>query len=457
MDRPETIGAAADPLPALIGYLPSLEGIAKISGNYPRHRALINSGDICYTFPGTLLAAGRNYGPWNDSAPAEVVNEYFSRVIFFLPCRIAAPPHDEDGFPFEEVTRFVAGLKIPFVSVCESIQSSEYEYDPQFHRRLRPAVVRYLHTLADHCAVLGTRGAYSAEVLKNLGIHNVEAVGCPSLYINGPALHPGLTSPRPFSSVEQVAVCYSNYQMQASSRIQEVLAHAAKHRYHYVEQSFNLLVKALHYPGFIEASDLRHAHRVFHGFREIQELFRAGRVHYFTNYRLWKDFLGTMDFVFGARMHGLTPALQSGVPALFIAHDARVREMCEFFELPFLAERELPAELDTEALYDRCDYAAAAAGYPARYQAYLAFLARNGVHPNCDAAGGILNYWEPEPAPEVAAGETCIRSEYNGAFFDLLCALGEALLKSPSSDLELRIHEIAQMWYRTRKTLDEPF
>lgn len=445
------------PLPTLIGFLPTLEGIPKLSKHYPHHQRLINSGDICYAFPGTLVAAGRNYGPWNFSAPAEVVNEFFSQVVFFLPCRIAAPPHDDDGFPYEEATKFVEGLKIPFVTASESIQISDYDYDPTFHRRLRPTVVRYLHTLADHSTVVGTRGAYSADVLKKLGINNVEVVGCPSLYINGPSLHPALSKPRAFSSVEKVAVCYSNYQMNAHSRIREVLAHAAKHGYYYVEQSFNLLVKALHYPGFIEASDLVQAQNFFHGFQEIQTLFRDGHVHYFTNYQLWKEFLGTMDFVFGARMHGLTPAIQCGVPSLFIAHDARVREMCEFFDLPFLAERELPAQLVTEDLYHRCDYGAATKGYPGHYQAFLAFLAKNGVQPNCDAQGRIQNYWEPQPAPEVAAGETCVRKPYNGHFFDLLCTLGQDFLKGPSPELEARIRETAQLWYRTRVTLGEPF
>jgi len=199
------------------------------------------------------------------------------------------------------------------------------------------------------------------------------------------------------------------------------------------------------------------AFRFFHGFREIQDLFREGLVHYFTNYTLWKNFLGTMDFAFGARMHGLTPAIQCGIPALFIAHDARVREMCEFFDLPFVAERDLPAELDTEALYHRADYSSAVASYPAHYQAFLAFLTKNGVHPNCDSQGRILNYWEPEPAPEVAKGETCVRKAFNGHLFDLLCGLGEEIIRANSPEVEARIREIAQLWYRMRVMLGEHF
>lgn len=447
-----------DQRPTLIGYLPSLGGIPKTSTNYSHHRSLINSGDICYTYPGTLLSAGRNFGPWNFSAPAEVVNEFFSKVVFFLPCRISAPPHDEDGFPFEEATRFVERLKIPFVTVSESVQTSDYDYDPEFHKRLRPKVLRYLRTLADRSHIVGTRGAYSADVLKKIGIQNVEVVGCPSLYINGPSMRSELLSPKPFGSVCEVAVCYSNYQFLENSRIRDVLSCAANHRYHYVEQSFNLLVKALHYPGFIEASDLVQAHRFYHGFDEIRTLFRKNRVHYFTNYHLWKSFLSNMDFVFGGRMHGLAPALHAGIPACFIAHDARVREICEFFDLPFIAERELPSRLNVEALYDQCDYRTAVVRYPEHYKAFLNFLVRNGVQPNCDAQGNILDHWEPDPLPEVQLSETCKRGAENGIFFDLLCVLGERLLEGsiPSTALEARIRSISQLWYDTRVALGEP-
>lgn len=443
--------------PILTGYLPPPGGIPKTAAMYYRHKTFINIGDIAYTYPGIMLAAGRNFAAWDFVLPPEEVNERFSQVIFFLPCRIAPPPYDEDGFSFEQWTRFVEGLKIPFVTVSESIQTSSYDYDPQFHRKLRPPVVRYLQTLADHSVTVGARGAYSAEILKNLGISNVEAVGCPSLYINGPALPSGLAAPKPFEAVQRVAVCYSNYQELAHSRIREVLAHADLHGHHYIEQSFNLLVKALHYPGRIDAADLRQAKKIFLGLDEIRALFRDDRVHYFTNYRLWRDFLGTMDFAYGARMHGLTPALQAGVPALFIAHDARVREMCEFFDLPFLAERDLPTPLDEKALYERCDYRKAMAGYPDRYRAFLDFLSRNGIEPNCDAQGRILDYWEPEPLPEVQIGETRARGSEDGAFFDLLCNLGERLPEGNAPALETRIREVAQLWYETRVKRGEPF
>ncbi|MBU1775281.1 MAG: polysaccharide pyruvyl transferase family protein [Gammaproteobacteria bacterium] len=353
--------------PTLIGYLPPIGGIQKTRANYNWHSHLINSGDICYTYPGTLIACGNNYKAWNFSLTAEQVNEEYSNVIFYIPCRIAPPPHDKDGYPFERATEFVSKLKIPFVSVSESIQSSAYEYEADFHKKLSPVVTRYLHTLADRSVSIGTRGEFSAEVLKKLGIKNAEVVGCPSLYINGPQLNRKLTNlPEP-GNIKNVAVCYSNYQELENSRIRDFLAMAKKRNYHYVEQSFNLIVKALHYPGMIEVNDILKAMSVFHGLDEIRDLFRHGRIRYFTNYQLWENFLRTMDFAFGARMHGLTPAIHVGVPAFFIAHDARVREMCEYFQLPYTGEADIPPGAEMEYFYSRCDYGDAVTSYPSRY------------------------------------------------------------------------------------------
>lgn len=242
--------------PTLIGYLPPLGGFQKTKDNYTLHSSYINIGDICYTYPASLITSGTYFVPWDFSLSAEEVNEKFSRVIFFLPCRISAPPHDEDGFPFELVTQFISKLTIPFVSISESIQSSDYEYASDFASRLRPNVVRYLHTIADHSNIVGTRGEYSAEILRKIGISNVEPIGCPSLYINGPSLHPNLTSKKPFNEVEHVSVCYSNYQNLPHSKIKDVLKLACKNGYHYVEQSFNLIVKALYYPEMIDAKDV---------------------------------------------------------------------------------------------------------------------------------------------------------------------------------------------------------
>jgi hypothetical protein len=441
--------------PILMGYLQPLHGIRKTGADYRLHRTFINFGDTAYTYPGALLAAGRNFEAWDYVMSAEEVNERYSHVVFIVPCRITPPPYDETGFPFDLVADFVERLKIPFTTVTESIQSPDYDYDPDLHRKLRGPVLRYIRVLASRSRIVGVRGSYSAEVLNALGIRNVEVVGCPSLYIHGPSLPESLRQHRPYEDLRRIGVCYSNHQMNPGSRIRDVLEVAAAQGHHYVEQSFNLVVKALFYPGRITAQDLLEARREFLDLKAVRTLYRENRLRYFTNYKLWREHFATMDFVYGARMHGLTLALRSGVKAAFVAHDARIREMVEFFRLPCTAERDLPRPFDARELYERCDYGPALAAYPAHYRAFLDFLTRNGIQPNVDAEGRIADFWEPEPYPEVRLGETRDRGRLDASFFDLLCGYAEVLEACPG--LEPAVRNLAQAWYEARVTLGEPF
>ncbi|WP_426811044.1 polysaccharide pyruvyl transferase family protein [Pseudomonas sp. WOUb67] len=394
---------AADSRPTLIGYLPPPAGIKKTGGNYQYHSQFINIGDIVYAHAGAMLTSGRNFQAWDFRMTAEEVNERFSSVVFFIPCRIAPHPYDRDGYPYGFVTEFIEKLKIPFFSLGESIQAREYAYIPDFHKTLSPAVVRYLSVIADRSPVVGTRGNYSAEVLNGLGIKNAVPLGCPSLYLNGPSL-PGSLLDVP-TNPERVAVCYSNYQGNTHSRIDDFLRLASQHNYHYVEQVFGLLTQALYYPGKVRAADIYAARRFYKDMAPVLALLKQKRVRYFTNYSLWKDYLGTMDFAFGARMHGLTPALHAGKPAMFIAHDARVREMCEFFSLPFVAEHDLPASMDLDFFLSRCDYSATLPRYQEAYSRFVQTLRAHGLGGNIGPDGSIIDRWEPAPDLQVAREE----------------------------------------------------
>ncbi|MFB4393839.1 MULTISPECIES: polysaccharide pyruvyl transferase family protein [unclassified Pseudomonas] len=439
---------AADSRPTLIGYLPPLEGIRKTGANYQYHSQFINIGDIVYAHAGAMLTSGRHFQAWDFRMSAEEVNEKFSRVVFFIPCRIAPHPYDRDGYPYEFVTSFIEKLKVPFFSLGESVQAREYEYSPDFHKGLSSTVRRYLGVIADRSPVVGTRGNYSAEVLNNLGIKNAVPLGCPSLYLNGPALNPSLLEVP--NSPEKVAVCYSNYQGNLHSRIDDFLRLASQNNYHYVEQVFGLLTQALYYPGKVRAADIHAARRFYKDMAPVLALLKQKRVRYFTNYALWKEFLGSMDFVFGARMHGLTPAVHAGKPAMFIAHDSRVREMCEFFSLPFVAEHDLPAAMDIEFFLSRCDYRATLPRYEDAYSRFVQTLRDLGLGGNLAVDGSMIDRWTPEPDAHVAREERAPHysvEEISNLEQQLaICAEipDETFVKLA------QVGDISQRWYRAR-------
>ena len=440
--------SAIDTRPTLIGYLPPPEGIKKTGGNYQYHSQFINIGDIVYAHAGAMLTAGRNFEAWNFRMTPEEVNEKFSKVVFFIPCRIAPSPYDKDGYPYEFVTQFIEKLKIPFFSLGESVQSRSYDYTSGFHKALSPAVVRYLKVIADKSPVVGARGYYSAEVLNSLGIKNVVPLGCPSLYLNGTSLRKTLLEVP--EKPEKVAVCYSNYQGNLHSRIDDFLRLASQNNYDYVEQTFGLLMQALYYPGKIRAGDIYAARRFYKDLAPVLDLLKQKRVRYFTNYSLWKEFLGGMDFVFGARMHGLTPAVHAGKPAVFIAHDSRVREMCEFFSLPFVAEEQLPASLNIDYFLSRCDYSPALVRYEDAYSRFTQTLRTHGLGGNLNADGSIIDAWEPVPDAHVA------REERNPGYLpEEISRLEQQLALCAGIPDETfmkfaQISDISQNWYLSR-------
>ncbi len=448
--------------PALIGFLPPLGGLPKTEDFYDYHRTLINTGDLVYCAATTLLAAGTNHTAWNFSASAEVVNAAFSRVIWSIPCRIAPQVFSQDAFPYELATKFIEQLEIPFVSITESIQSKGYDYDPHFHKQLPAQVVRYLKVIAEKSTVVGTRGEFSAEVLSKLGIKNVEPIGCPSLFMNGPALNPALLRKKPFSEIRKIAVAYSNYQLNEHSRIGDLLSLADENNYFFVEQTANIVFKLLYYPHKLEADDFLKAAELYGGLDALENLYRSGRLRYFTNSQNWKNFLAGMDFVFGARMHGLTPAIHSGVPAYFIAHDCRVREMCEFFKLPFAAERDLASSgINAETLYNQTDYSAAMTGYPARYRNFLEFLKKNGIQPNCDASLSLVEDVDLRPVAGVEVERNpATGTAVNRRYADALFHIGKTIVQQGgTAGFERLVRACSHAWgeeIRSATTISKP-
>jgi hypothetical protein len=216
----------------------------------------------------------------------------------------------------------------------------------------------------------------------------------------------------------------------------------------------------MYYPGRLEADDFLKANRLYGGLAALRSLYLQGHLRYFTNYQNWKTFLGGMDFVFGARMHGLTPAVQSGIPAHFIVHDSRVREMCEFFKLPFSPEQSFAAAgFSAEEIYERTDYREAHSRYPQLYCNFLRFLMANGIQPNCNAVLEIVPDVDFSPASGVEVElNPATDSALNRRFANELFGLGDSVAKQGSvAGYELPVQACGQLWQdELPKTLPAP-
>ncbi|MDP3615070.1 MAG: polysaccharide pyruvyl transferase family protein, partial [Rubrivivax sp.] len=99
-------------------------------------------------------------------------------------------------FDFGDIANFLEKTQLPVTIVGLGAQTNDRTITSPIH----PNTMRLMRLIAERSATLGVRGFYTAEVLAANGIHNVEVIGCPSLYTSRcPTVHintEGLSQPK---------------------------------------------------------------------------------------------------------------------------------------------------------------------------------------------------------------------------------------------------------------------
>lgn len=107
----------------------------------------------------------------------------------------------------------------------------------------------------------------------------------------------------------------------------------------------------------------------------------------FPNMDVWIHELKKCRFSVGPRFHGNVAAILAGIPALFVCHCQRVREMIEFFGFPSV-EIEKYLEIlkvnnyDLSVFEDFLDYSIFNERYPSLYDNFKEFLKLNELKMN---------------------------------------------------------------------------
>jgi hypothetical protein len=237
-----------------------------------------------------------------------------------------------------EAGRIVEHLKMPVVAFGIGAQSPD-----GIAPVLSPETVRVLEAIAAHSATVGVRGAFTADVLKQLGIRNVRVIGCPTLFRrNDPQLR--VETP-PLDAIRRVAF---------TLRREVSREYARDIRRYLMMQRAVLLSLAARYElsvytqgeceekALVLANDARRE-RAWNRLLAcgwlgdehdpIRRLY-ATSLFYSDTVADHERFVREQDLVLGYRLHGNLMALAHGVPALYFTYDARTSEFAETFALP---------------------------------------------------------------------------------------------------------------------------
>lgn len=297
---------------------------------------------------------------------ADEINEKYSHFIFILQDYIR---EDFMALPHERITIFLEKIKIPVVpmSLCAN---SFNGFDLGLAGRLSHEQKRFLSVLSEKSKLVGVRGNYSADILNQLGIKNLQVVGCPSYFENGPARNVTKKKWNP-DHVITTATFFNRGLPHTSHILQDEL--------YFINLLF-LGGKALSSGMNITALPFNTDEIV----NSMHLLAKAmtGRLEFFSDLDKWGEFFRSNDhcLTIGTRLHSGMFSINNGVPAIVTNPDSRARETCEYLEIPY--DPLIDSSSDIRTIYENLNIDKMNNSYPNLYNQFLNYLLAHGLTPS---------------------------------------------------------------------------
>ena len=105
----------------------------------------------------------------------------------------------------------------------------------------------------------------------------------------------------------------------------------------------------------------------------------------------WLNHMRRYCFSYGTRLHGNMAAIIAGARAVWVVHDMRLKEVCEYFRLPWVELKDVRAGMNVEALYDRADFYPCFQVYPDRYRILFDYIDGAGLPHSLPTPVGTSN------------------------------------------------------------------
>lgn len=282
----------------------------------------------------------------------------------------------------EKYYRFRKSLEqysVPVIVFGFGIQSKERNIETA---NMSEEAIKLVEFLSSKANLLGVRGEYTKAVIeKCCNVNNVFVTGCPSLFSNPEGLKK--LKDQWFDLTGKGAACVTNM---AKEEEKKLLARAIKNKNFIIEpvskfshQYYLELQEGIdaELPYFLK-SILKNGYSGLTSKEEIDAVYKSS-YRLFRDTKTWDEFnKESLAYAYGTRFHVNMATILSGKPALWITHDARTRELVEFFRLPHL---DLSQAIDMEysEMLEYFDYTDFFQHIDFLFDNFNKYLSRNGL------------------------------------------------------------------------------
>lgn len=353
--------------------------VASPEDTVARNLIALNSGNLVFLgasqkllgVPGVELAID---GLRIDPAVADEINERYDAYV--IPLANAFRPRYEEQLA--RLTRLIRRLSIPVtilgVGVDGTIDGDTTRIDP-----MAGGIREFVAAVLDRGPSIGVRGEITADFVRRLGFRDVEVIGCPSMFLDGP--HLTVSSPgQALAPDDPIVITISPYVQAMGPLLRHNLARHPNLTYVAQDiETLEMLVFGTAVEGATPGDPIpRHPDH---------PLVRDSRTRQYIDPWPWIADLRSAAFVFGSRIHGTIAGLLAGTPSYVLAHDARTVELARYFEIPHRALRDVPPDTDASELYAASDPEPMVAGHARRFERLAGYLAAHGLEHVFDHSG----------------------------------------------------------------------
>jgi hypothetical protein len=344
--------------------------------------------------------------------PGEEVHEDLSRVRSECHAVIfPAANHIDARFDLSSVAKWLRDMHCPIVVLgigTQAPDSSESSLDKISSDFSGNSGFRDLMSFFRESYVqIGVRGRFTQSLLARFDVPSVIS-GCPSFLLNsspnlGQVLAHRLQLLRSkLDAVQPIRICVtacspfaSSHELATDKKLVDILR---KHSGIYVQQSGGEVAIELAAQRFtgsgedIEKLSWYESKLKFGVPRDEYLEFWAKYARIYFDVDAWRDELSGCDLSIGGRYHGNALAMQSGVPAIEIAHDSRTEELCTSTLIPFVSVSDFLVDRNLSEVLHLVQFDGEKYDKVRRDRANLlcGLFARAGIQPSCslsDLAG----------------------------------------------------------------------
>lgn len=221
---------------------------------------------------------------------------------------------------------------------------------------------KLLSVIAERSSAIGVRGDFTAQVVNDCGVSNIEVLGCPSIFTFGKV--PELRKIVP-EEISRIGVGPTRYvltpvndtnRFDKQRQLYQFAIREASSIYYQSEQ-YEIQELARENQRDSQQDTLaQNYYGVANQFELSNALLEKGKYH--TSLSSWLADVRKDDVYIGTRIHGAIAATLAGTPPILITHDNRTKELAKEMAVPSISleEFQVSSLLDIFSLVNKMDY-----------------------------------------------------------------------------------------------------